>query len=267
MSRESRVLCRASRESYAVRWARTRRRGAGTHRARPDRTGRARVHRTTVFPPYRPRGCGTRRCHRHEGRATSGAVRPRGGLADDHGVPVAEAASVVTRRSEILTDAPARHRSSARHLTVGTPHGEEYRRPAAEAPAEAELSRGPIGRQALTEWAGHRDAGPARRATRPFAVVVPERRPSSARVDAPCPHVPARTGSGPAPSRRGSTRAVRSSSGGGGTPSAPRRAWLRQGRLCPRPARPRRPSPPAAVRPAPLLPSPRPVRRVPRSHR
>ena len=64
----------------------------------------------------------------------------RAGLADDHGVPVAEAASVVTRLSEILTDAPARHRSSARHLTVGTPHGEEYRRLAADMLAEVELS-------------------------------------------------------------------------------------------------------------------------------
>jgi hypothetical protein len=27
---------------------------------------------------------------------------------------------------EILTDAPARHRSSARHVTVGTPHGEQW---------------------------------------------------------------------------------------------------------------------------------------------
>jgi hypothetical protein len=49
-------------------------------------------------------------------------------------------ASVVERLPEILTDAPARHRSSARHVTVGTPQREEYRRLAAEMLAEVELS-------------------------------------------------------------------------------------------------------------------------------
>lgn len=49
-------------------------------------------------------------------------------------------ASVVSRLPEILTDAPARHRSSARHVTLGTPHGEEYRRLAADMLAEVELS-------------------------------------------------------------------------------------------------------------------------------
>ncbi|MEV7346052.1 AmfC protein [Streptomyces sp. NPDC093544] len=48
--------------------------------------------------------------------------------------------SVVQRLSEILTDAPARHRSSARHVTVGTPHGEEYRRLASDMLSEVELS-------------------------------------------------------------------------------------------------------------------------------
>ncbi|MFD4410255.1 hypothetical protein [Streptomyces sp. NPDC058476] len=48
--------------------------------------------------------------------------------------------SVVERLPEILTDAPARHRSSARHVTVGTPHGEEYRRLAADMLGEVELS-------------------------------------------------------------------------------------------------------------------------------
>lgn len=55
-------------------------------------------------------------------------------------VPATEDASVVARLPEILTDAPARHRSSARHVTLGTPHGEEYRRLAAEMLAEVELS-------------------------------------------------------------------------------------------------------------------------------
>jgi hypothetical protein len=50
------------------------------------------------------------------------------------------AGSVVERLSEILTDAPARQRSSARHVTLGTPHSEEYGRLAAEMLAEVELS-------------------------------------------------------------------------------------------------------------------------------
>ncbi|MFI7018751.1 aerial mycelium formation protein [Streptomyces sp. NPDC050164] len=55
-------------------------------------------------------------------------------------VAVPAQASVVERLAEILRDAPARHRSSARHLTLGTPQGEEYRRLAAEMLAEVELS-------------------------------------------------------------------------------------------------------------------------------
>jgi len=61
----------------------------------------------------------------------------RGGLAAPAG---AAPAGVMERLSEILTDAPARQRSSARHVTVGTPHGEEYRRLAAEMLSEVELS-------------------------------------------------------------------------------------------------------------------------------
>ncbi|MFI8088261.1 aerial mycelium formation protein [Streptomyces sp. NPDC086080] len=49
-------------------------------------------------------------------------------------------ASVVERLSEILRDGPARYRSSARHVTLGTPQSEEYRRLAAEMLAEVELS-------------------------------------------------------------------------------------------------------------------------------
>ncbi|MDT0438555.1 MULTISPECIES: aerial mycelium formation protein [Streptomyces] len=50
------------------------------------------------------------------------------------------AGSVVDRLSQILADAPARHRSSARHVTLGTPHSAEYRRLAADMLAEVELS-------------------------------------------------------------------------------------------------------------------------------
>jgi hypothetical protein len=55
-------------------------------------------------------------------------------------VPTPGEASVVERLSEILTDAPARHRSSARHVTLGTPQSEEYRLLASEMLAEVELS-------------------------------------------------------------------------------------------------------------------------------
>ncbi|MER7740693.1 aerial mycelium formation protein [Streptomyces sp. NPDC096538] len=59
------------------------------------------------------------------------------------GVPAAFApgeTSVVDRLPEILRDTPARQRSSARHLTLGTPQSEEYRRLAAEMLAEVQLS-------------------------------------------------------------------------------------------------------------------------------
>ncbi|MER5493824.1 RsiG family protein [Streptomyces sp. LE64] len=49
-------------------------------------------------------------------------------------------APVVDRLSEILADQPARQRSSARHVTLGPPHGEEYRRLAADMLGEVELS-------------------------------------------------------------------------------------------------------------------------------
>ncbi|MFF7331107.1 hypothetical protein [Streptomyces sp. NPDC008150] len=48
--------------------------------------------------------------------------------------------SLMERLPQILTDAPARHRSSARHVTLGTPYGEEYRLLAAEMLSEVELS-------------------------------------------------------------------------------------------------------------------------------
>ncbi|WP_338897482.1 AmfC protein [Streptomyces sp. TG1A-60] len=68
---------------------------------------------------------------RHELARRSGAADPA--------APEAPSA-LVDRLSVILTDAPARHRSSARHVTVGTPHGEEYRRLAAEMLDEVGLS-------------------------------------------------------------------------------------------------------------------------------
>jgi hypothetical protein len=49
-------------------------------------------------------------------------------------------APLVGRLSEILTDQPARQRSSARHVTLRTPHSEEYGQLAAEMLAEIELS-------------------------------------------------------------------------------------------------------------------------------
>ncbi|MEU1123643.1 ABC transporter substrate-binding protein [Streptomyces sp. NPDC005899] len=47
---------------------------------------------------------------------------------------------VVDRLSEILTDTPSVHRSSARHVTLTTPRSDEYRRLAADTLAEVELS-------------------------------------------------------------------------------------------------------------------------------
>ncbi|MFG2633988.1 aerial mycelium formation protein [Streptomyces sp. NPDC048362] len=55
-------------------------------------------------------------------------------------VPAPADGSMVDRLPEILQDAPARQRSSARHVTLGTPHNEEYRQLAAEMLAEVELS-------------------------------------------------------------------------------------------------------------------------------
>ncbi|MFE4669458.1 aerial mycelium formation protein [Streptomyces sp. NPDC056716] len=53
---------------------------------------------------------------------------------------VAPGEALMDRLPEILTDAPARQRSSARHVTLGTPQSEEYRRLAAEMLGEVELS-------------------------------------------------------------------------------------------------------------------------------
>ncbi|WP_308312163.1 ABC transporter substrate-binding protein [Streptomyces albipurpureus] len=54
--------------------------------------------------------------------------------------PIDPEAPVVDRLSEILADAPSRHRTSARHVTLSTPHGEEYRRLASDMLADVELS-------------------------------------------------------------------------------------------------------------------------------
>ncbi|WP_187363861.1 ABC transporter substrate-binding protein [Streptomyces piniterrae] len=52
----------------------------------------------------------------------------------------AQHSPLLDRLPEILTDVPSRHRSSARHVTLGTPHSEEYRRLAEEMLGEVELS-------------------------------------------------------------------------------------------------------------------------------
>ncbi|MET8884442.1 RsiG family protein [Streptomyces rubiginosohelvolus] len=57
----------------------------------------------------------------------------------DPEAPVEDAA-VVDRLSEILADTPSRHRTSARHVTLTTPRGDEFRQLAAENLAEVELS-------------------------------------------------------------------------------------------------------------------------------
>ncbi len=70
-------------------------------------------------------------------RRGAGAVREGGAEARD-----ADGAEglLVDRLPEILVDGPARRRASARHVTLGTPHSEEYRRLAADMLAEVELS-------------------------------------------------------------------------------------------------------------------------------
>ncbi|MCR8576934.1 ABC transporter substrate-binding protein [Streptomyces sp. Isolate_219] len=52
----------------------------------------------------------------------------------------AQHSPLLDRLPEILTDLPSRHRSSARHVTLGTPHSEEYRRLAEDMLGEVELS-------------------------------------------------------------------------------------------------------------------------------
>ncbi|KOX47237.1 MULTISPECIES: RsiG family protein [Streptomyces] len=64
----------------------------------------------------------------------------RGSTASSSVVTTAATGSVVERLSEILADAPARQRSSARHVTLATPRSEECRRLAAEMLGEVELS-------------------------------------------------------------------------------------------------------------------------------
>ncbi|WP_439959820.1 RsiG family protein [Streptomyces abyssomicinicus] len=54
--------------------------------------------------------------------------------------PVRELGPVMERLPEILRDAPARHPSSARHVTLSAPRGEEYRRLAAGMLDEVGLS-------------------------------------------------------------------------------------------------------------------------------
>lgn len=66
---------------------------------------------------------------------------PRPRTADEQGVrPSGPAAGLLDRLPEILADVPSRVRSSARHVTLGTPRGEENRRLAEEMLAEVELS-------------------------------------------------------------------------------------------------------------------------------
>ncbi|TDT24043.1 hypothetical protein EV562_11967 [Streptomyces sp. BK208] len=64
----------------------------------------------------------------------------RGSASPSSVVTTAATGSVVERLSEILADAPARQRSSARHVTLATPRSEECRRLAAEMLGEVELS-------------------------------------------------------------------------------------------------------------------------------
>jgi hypothetical protein len=77
----------------------------------------------------------------------SGIAAPEGGTApQENGTTERETGTLtpqdgfVRRLTAILTDAPAAQRSSARHVTVGTPRSERYRRLAAEMLGEVGLS-------------------------------------------------------------------------------------------------------------------------------
>jgi hypothetical protein len=67
------------------------------------------------------------------------ARRKGHGTAGTPGTPVVDRL-VVDRLSEILADPPSRRGSSARHVTLSTPRGEEYRRLASEMLDEVQLS-------------------------------------------------------------------------------------------------------------------------------
>ncbi|MET9961077.1 AmfC protein [Streptomyces sp. NPDC006326] len=58
----------------------------------------------------------------------------------DPGAPVAPGQPMLDRLSEILADAPSSRSASARHVTLATPHSEEFRLLAAEMLADVELS-------------------------------------------------------------------------------------------------------------------------------
>ncbi|QIP85812.1 AmfC protein [Streptomyces sp. Tu 2975] len=67
------------------------------------------------------------------------ARREGPGATGTPGTPVVDRL-VVDRLSEILADPPSRRGSSARHVTLSTPHGEEYRRLASQMLDEVQLS-------------------------------------------------------------------------------------------------------------------------------
>jgi hypothetical protein len=67
------------------------------------------------------------------------ARREGPGTPGTPGTPVVDRL-VVDRLSEILADPPSRRGSSARHVTLSTPRGEEYRRLASEMLDEVQLS-------------------------------------------------------------------------------------------------------------------------------
>jgi hypothetical protein len=67
---------------------------------------------------------------------SGGGTRPRSGL----GAPPAADGPLVDRLSEILADVPSRVRSSARHVTLGTPLTERVRALSEEMLSEVELS-------------------------------------------------------------------------------------------------------------------------------
>jgi hypothetical protein len=108
--------------------------------------------------------------------------------------PSAEPAELVELLPKILADVPSRHRTSARHVTLGTPHGAECERLAEEMLAEVGLSdlpartdeelRGAMGRlEGYEQQVSRRRQGLQRTADRCGAEIARRYREGEAQVD------------------------------------------------------------------------------------
>ena len=108
--------------------------------------------------------------------------------------PSTEPAELVELLPKILADVPSRHRTSARHVTLGTPHSAEYERLAEEMLAEIGLSdlpartdeelRGAMGRlEGYERQVSRRRQGLQRTADQCSAEIARRYREGEARID------------------------------------------------------------------------------------